>query len=253
MRVKVSAEELLERGAHFGHQARRWNPKMKPFLYKAQEGVHLFDLIKTKEALEAALKVLQEAARQGKVILFVGCKKQARDKIREVAEACGCPYVNERWLGGTISNFEQISKSLKKLADLKAKLAAGEYAKFTKKERLLIEREIARLERFFGGIANLNKIPDILVVIDTHKESGAVREAVRKGVEVVGIVDSNADPDLVTYPIPMNDDSTKAIEYVLDLMKEAVKEGTKSIGSKTSITSKSKQNGETKHSTHQKT
>lgn len=225
MAVKVSAEELLERGAHFGHQAKRWNPKMGPYLYGVQEGVHVFDLIKTKEALEKALEVLKEAAKDGKIILFLGCKKQAKEKIKEVAEAAGCPYVNERWLGGTISNFEQIKKSLTKLAEMKAKMAAGEYAAFTKKERLLIEREIARLERFFGGIADLVKVPDILVVVDTHKEAGAVREAISKEVEVIGIVDSNADPNLIDYPIPMNDDATKAIEYVLDLIKEAILDG----------------------------
>lgn len=224
-KIKVSAEELLEKGAHFGHQAKRWNPKMDSFLYGVQEGVHVFDLIKTKEALEIALGVLEEAAKAGKVILFVGCKKQAKDKIKEVAQACSCPYVNERWLGGLISNFDQINKSLKKLAEMKTKMTAGEYAKFTKKERLLIEREITRLERFFGGIADLAKVPDLLVVVDTHKEAGAVREAAVKEIEVIGIVDSNADPDLVTYPVPMNDDATKAIEYVLDLIKEAILNG----------------------------
>lgn len=227
MAIKVSAEKLLETGAHFGHQARRWNPKMKQYIYGAQEGVHVFDLIKTKEALEEALLVLEEASREGKVILFVGCKKQARDKTRQVAEETGCPYVIERWLGGTLSNFEQIKKSLKKMVDLKEKMALGEFAKYTKKERLLIDREIARLERFFGGMKDLNKIPDILVVVDTHKETGAVKEAKMVGIEVVGIVDSNSDPTVIDYPIPMNDDATKALEYVLELMKEAILKGKK--------------------------
>lgn len=225
MAVKVSAEKLLETGAHFGHQARRWNPKMKQYIYGAQDGVHVFDLIKTKEALEEALLVLEKASRDGKVILFVGCKKQARDKTKQVAEKTGCPYVIERWLGGTLSNFNQIKKSLKKMADLKEKMALGEFAKYTKKERLLIDREIARLERFFGGMKDLNKIPDILVVVDTHKETGAVKEAKMVGIEVVGIVDSNSDPTVVDYPIPMNDDATKALEYVLELMGEAIKNG----------------------------
>ncbi len=225
MAIKVSAEKLLETGAHFGHQARRWNPKMEEYIYGAQDGVHVFDLIKTKQALEEALSVLTQVSKEGKVILFVGCKKQARDKTREVAQESGCPHITERWLGGTLSNFDQIKKSLMKMEDLKEKMASGEFAKYTKKERLLIDREIARLERFFGGIKDMKKIPDLLVVIDTHKETGAVKEAKMVGIEVVGIVDSNSDPSVVDYPIPMNDDATKAIEYVLELMKEAVLEG----------------------------
>lgn len=225
MVVKVSAEELLEKGAHFGHQAKRWNPKMKPYIYGREEGVYIFDLIKTKQALEEALAFLTKAAKEGKTILIVGCKKQAQAKTKELAQACGCPYFAERWLGGTLTNFGQIAKSIKKLAQMKQKMTDGEYASFTKKERLLIDREIARLTRFFGGISSLEKIPDILVIVDTHKEIGAVREARRTGVITVGIVDSNADPGMVDYPIPMNDDATKAVEYVLDLVKEAILSG----------------------------
>jgi small subunit ribosomal protein S2 len=232
MTVKVSAEELLEAGAHFGHQAKRWNPKMDPFLYGVEKGVHVFDLMQTKKALEVALEFLQDSVKEGKVILFVGCKKQAKEKTQEVAEACDCPYVNERWLGGTISNFDQIKRSIQKLGELKEGLASGKYADYTKKERLLLEREKERLARFFGGIAGLTQKPDVLVVIDTHKEDGAVREAQMAGAKIVGIVDSNADPD-IDFPIPMNDDATKAIEYVLELMKKAIQEGKKSIKSKT--------------------
>lgn len=224
---KVTAEELLEKGAHFGHQAKRWNPKMKQYIYGKEGGVHIFDLIKTKEALETALTFLTKSAKEGKVILLVGCKKQAQGKTKEVAEACGCPFYTERWLGGTLTNFEQIHKSIKKLAEMKKKMADGEYADFTKKERLLIDREIARLERFFGGVAVLEKVPDVLFVIDTHKEAGAIREAGRMGVTTVGIVDTNADPEILDYPIPMNDDATAAIEYVLDLVGEAILKGRK--------------------------
>ena len=226
--IKVSAEELLERGAHFGHQSKRWNPKMEEYLYGEEGGVHVFDLIKTKKLLEEALEFLKTSTKEGKVILFVGCKKQAQEKTREVAEATGSSYFTERWLGGTLTNFDQMRKSIKKLADMKAGVASGEYNSYTKKERLLIDREIARLERYFGGISKLEKTPDVLVVVDTHKESSAIREANSKGVKVVGIVDSNADPTVITYPIPMNDDASKAIEYVLDLMKEVILEGKKS-------------------------
>ncbi|MCX6705843.1 MAG: 30S ribosomal protein S2 [Candidatus Woesebacteria bacterium] len=225
MTTKVSAEELLERGAHFGHQSKRWNPKMGEYLYGEEGGVHVFDLIKTKALLEEALEFLKVSSKEKKSILFVGCKKQAQEKTREVAEATGSSYFTERWLGGTLTNFDQIKKSIKKLIDMKEKMTNGEYASFTKKERLLIDREIARLERYFGGISKLEKVPDILVVIDTHKEISAIKEANSKGVKIVGIVDSNADPEDINYPIPMNDDASKAIEYVLDLMKEAILDG----------------------------
>ena len=227
--TEVSLKTLLEVGAHFGHQARRWNPKMAPYLYGVQEGVHVFDLVKTKEALEEALEAIKTAASEGKVILLLGSKKQAKDKIIEIGSETGVPYVSERWLGGTITNFEMIKRSLTKLSEMKAKMAAGEYNIFTKKERLLLEREIARLERFFGGMASLEKTPDMLVVVDTHKETGAVKEARKAKITVVGIVDSNADPAAVDYPIPMNDDASKALDYVLGLIKEAIVEGKKKV------------------------
>jgi len=227
MPVKVSLKDLLESGAHFGHQTKRWNPKMEEFLYGSQEGVHVFDLTITKERLEEALSFLTQAAKEGKKILFVCTKKQAKAKAKEVAQATDTYFVTERWLGGTLTNFEQIEKSLKKMAEMKEKMAAGEYNHFTKKERLLLEREITRLERFFGGMSGMEKIPDILVVVDTKREAGVLKEAQKKGVETVGIVDSNADPTEVDYPIPMNDDASKALEYVLDLMGKAILEGKK--------------------------
>lgn len=198
---------------------------MEEYLYGEEGGVHVFDLIKTKALLEEALEYLTTSTKEGKVILFVGCKKQAQEKTREVAEATGSSFFNERWIGGTLTNFDQIKKSIKKLADMKEKTANGEYASNTKKERLLIDREIARLERYFGGISKLEKVPDILVVIDTHKEDSAIREANSKGVKTIGIVDSNADPEVIDYPIPMNDDAVKAVDYVLDLMKDAILNG----------------------------
>lgn len=225
MATSVSLDKLLEAGAHFGHQARRWNPKMAPYLYGVQEGVHVFDLTKTKPLLEEALEFLKKSHAEGKVILFLGTKKQVKEKVEEVAINCGCPYVSERWLGGTFSNFDQIKRSLDKLADMKAKKASGQFDKFTKKERLLIDREITRLERFFGGITSLEKLPDVIIVMDSHKETGAVNEARKAGITIVGIVDSNSDPNLVDYPIPMNDDAQSALEYVLELMGKAISEG----------------------------
>lgn len=227
-KVEVSLEGLLEAGAHFGHQTKRWNPKMEEYLYGSEGGVHIFDLVKTKEALKEALDLLTTSIREGKTVLLLGTKKQIKDKIRELGEATGLPFVDERWLGGTISNFEQIKKSLKKLEDLKSKMASGEFNKFTKKERLLIDREITRLERFFGGLKGITKVPEVLFIIDTKREASAVREAERSGVTTIGIVDSNSDPEAVDYPIPMNDDASRALEYVLGLIKETVLEAKKS-------------------------
>jgi len=224
-KVTVSLEELLDSGAHFGHQTKRWNPKMEEYIYGSENGVHVFDLTKTKPLLEEALSFITKSVADGKTILLLGTKKQIKDKVAEVAEEVGVPYVNERWLGGTVSNFEQMKRSLKKLEDMKANVVSGAYNKFTKKERLLIDREITRLERFFGGITNLKSIPDVLFVIDTKRETGAVYEAAARKVKIVGIVDSNSDPDLIDYPIPMNDDASKALEYVLDLVKQAIQEG----------------------------
>ena len=227
MSSDISLKELLQTSAHFGHQSRRWNPKMAPYLYGVEDGVHLFDLTKTKEALQSALDFLRESSKEGKTILFVGTKKQAKEKVKAVAIACDMPFVSERWLGGTLTNFDQIKKSISKLTEYKEKMAKGEYSKFTKKERLLIERDIERMEKFLGGVTNLTGKPDIIFVVDTHKEIGAVKEAVKEGVLLVGIVDSNSDPTPIDYPIPMNDDAAKALDYVLGLVQGAILEGKK--------------------------
>ena len=234
--VTVDVKKLMEAGAHYGHQARRWNPKMKEYLYGVSDGVHVFDLIKTKELLTAALLRLSEVAKEGKIILIVGTKKQAKEKVREVAQSTGCFFVNERWLGGTLTNFDQIKKSTLKLAQMKKKMEEGDYKAYTKKERLLIEREITRLERFFGGVSGMDKLPDIILIIDSKRQIGAVSEANAKGVEIIAIVDSNSDPTKIDYPIPMNDDATKALDYVLDLVRESILIGKKKPkGSKSTI------------------
>jgi small subunit ribosomal protein S2 len=219
---EVSLEKLIESGAHFGHQSKRWNPKMAAYLYGIQDGVHIFDLPKTKDSLEIALKVLKDAKKSGKVILFIGTKKQAQEKVKEVALATNSPYITQRFLGGTFTNFEQIKKSIRKLGEMKESMKNGEYADYTKKEKLLLAREIEDLEKNFSGIANLTRLPDLVVIVDTHREFGAVAESNKMGIEIIGMVDSNGDPDKVEYPIPMNDDAGKAVEYVLDLMKDAL-------------------------------
>lgn len=228
MKVNISLEKLLETGAHFGHQSRRWNPKMEPYIYGEEDGVHVFDLIKTKDELEKVLEFLSESVKNGKKIILVGTKKQVKDKVMEVARETGQFFVNERWLGGTLTNFEMIKKSLTKLKKMKEEKEAGEFSIYTKKERLLLDREITRLERFFGGLQGLSEKPDILIIIDLKKEKGAATEAKRLGITTIGIADTNSDPDLVDYAIPMNDDATKALEYVLDLIKDAMVMGNKS-------------------------
>lgn len=225
MAVDVSLEELLEAGCHFGHQTRRWNPKMEEYIFGAREGVHIFDLAKTREAMLEAYEKVAEVAAGGGVVLFVGTKRQAKDLIRDAAVKVGMPYIVTRWLGGTLTNFDQMKKSVRKLLDLKSGLESGKFKEYTKKERLLMEREMMRLEHLFGGLVTLNKNPDLIFIVDTHKEISAVAEANRLKIPVVGIVDTNADPTKIEHPIPANDDGVKSISTILDFIARAVEEG----------------------------
>lgn len=221
-KINIDLDKLLESGAHFGHQTKRWNPRMHEYVYGVRDGVHIFDLLKTQEALEEALEMIAKARAASQLILLVGTKRQAKDKLREVAIATNVPFVDERWLGGTLTNFAQIRASVKSLQEMKRKMAEGEYKSFTKKERLLIERDIEKLERKVGGLVAMDKKPDLMVIIDTHRERGAVEEARKMKVTTVGLVDTNADPADVDYPVPMNDDASAALDYVLDLFAEAL-------------------------------
>lgn len=218
----VTLTELLEAGSHFGHQKRRWNPAMKSFIYGERDGVHVFDLAKTKDCLEKAAEFLAGVVANDGVVLFVGTKRQASEMLVDAAKKAGMPYVNVRWMGGLLTNWSHLSKSILKLTDYKQKRATGEFKKYTKKEQLLLDREIGRLEKFFGGVSDLKKIPDAMFVVDTHREEVAVLEAVRMGVPVVGIVDSNANPDIVTYPIPANDDAVKSLELIISFIGDSV-------------------------------
>lgn len=251
MAIDISLKKLIESGAHFGHQSKRWNPKMEEYLFGVKDGVHVFDLTITKNMLEEALDVLEEAAKNKEDILIVGTKKQAKDKVAEVARDTNSHFITERWLGGTLTNFDQMRKSVRKLEDLKKGFEDGEFTDRTKKEKLLIEREITRLERFFGGVTEMKDLPQVLVVIDTRKEKTAIREAKMKGIKIIALLDSNSDPTGIDYPIPMNDDASRAIEYVLDLIKEAINEGknskeTRSV--KVNETKKVKKSSKTKKS-----
>lgn len=225
VQYQVSLEELLEAGCHFGHQGRRWNPKMKPYIYTKKEGVHIFDLAKTAAGLKAAMNFVRDLTSQGKTIIFVGTKRQASEIIAEEAAKAGLPFVNMRWLGGTITNWDEIKKRLEHMKDLETKKQKGELKLYTKKENVLFDREIDKLNRFIGGLRNLNGLPDAIFVVDVKKEIAAVREARTKGIPVVALVDSNADPDLIDYVIPGNDDAVHSIKLIVSKLAQAAQDG----------------------------
>lgn len=223
----VPLTELLEAGSHFGHQSRRWNPKMVPYIYTERDGVHIFDLAKTAEGIQKACAYVRDLIAGGGTLLMVGTKRQARAIVKEESQNAGAPFVSERWLGGTLTNWEQIHKSIEKLLEMREKREKGEYKKYTKKENVLIDREIERLERFFGGLVQLKAIPDALFVVDTHREAVAVKEARRNELTVVGMVDTNADPELIDYVIPANDDAVRSIKLIVAMVAKAYADGRK--------------------------
>lgn len=221
----VDLEVLLEAGCHFGHQARRWNPKMKDFIYTERDGVHIFDLAKTASQLEVACQKLFEAGKSGKTVVFVGTKRQAQEITREAATDATANFIVTRWPGGLLTNWEQVGKSIAKLNQMKKDFEEGRFSVYTKYEQGQKAKEIARLERFFGGASNLKKIPDIMVVVDINKEIVAVKEARAKGVFVIAIADSNTDPNFADIAVPANDDAVGSIKIVVETMAKAFKEG----------------------------
>ena len=223
-------QEMIDAGVHFGHQTKRWHPKMEPYIYTVSKGVHIIDLEKTEEMLRKACDFLYEQASMGKVIVFVGTKKQSKDIIEKEAKRSGALYVNERWVGGTITNFETIKKNIDKLLSYLKSREEGKFSIYTKKERLLIDREIEKLQASYGGISSLRKTPEVLFVIDTKREKTAIREAKRSGVPVVAIVDTNANPEDIDYPIPGNDDAIKSVALIVRAIADAVEEGYKEFG-----------------------
>ena len=214
--------ELLEAGVHFGHQTKRWNPKMKPFIFEQRNKIYIINLDETVKQLHRATDFLQEIARGGGKILFVGCKKQAQEAIKEAALASGQFYVNQRWLGGTLTNLATIRKSIGRLRYIEEIEKSPEFKKMGKQEIAALNREAAKLRRNLDGILEMEQLPDALVVIDTPREQNAVSEARRLGIPVVAIVDTNADPDLIDYPIPGNDDAIRAIRIVLQKLVDAI-------------------------------
>ena len=221
----ITIRQLIENGVHFGHNARRWNPKMGPYIYGVREGVHILDLTQTQPMLTRALQAVRDVAAKGGKILFVGTKMQAQEAIADAATRCGQFYVNHRWLGGMLTNWKTISSSIKRLKDIDAKTEKGELNGLTKKEKLNISREREKLFASLGGIQNMNGRPDLIFVIDVPKEDLAISEAKKLGIPVVAICDSNANPDGIDFPVPGNDDALRAINLYCDLVSAAVLDG----------------------------
>jgi small subunit ribosomal protein S2 len=226
MATDVDIKQLLEAGAHFGHKTSRWHPKMAPYIHSKRNGSHIIDLTKTVEGLNEALEFLSKTASEGKQILFVGTKRQAQDIIKKVAEDTGMPYVTERWLGGMMTNWNTIGERIKHLQELENRMVSGELAnKYNKLEVQRFQEEIDELNRLYGGIKELHARPGAVVIIDIVHEANALKEARKLGVPTVALVDTNADPSLVTYPIPSNDDAIKTVQLMADYVKQAIEEG----------------------------
>jgi small subunit ribosomal protein S2 len=220
--IKISVEEMTGAGVNFGHRVSKLHPRMKPFVAGVKNNVHLFDLEKTAKELEKALKFISKTVSEGKTLLFVGTKIQVKGLIKLAAEECGLPYVTERWLGGTFTNFETITKRVNYFKDLERRKAIGDFEKYTKKEKMGLEKEIELLRVKFEGIKNLTKLPDAVFIFDIYKDDTCLREAKRKGIKIIAICDTNTDPSQVDYPIPANDDAISSVKYILEKTKEAI-------------------------------
>jgi small subunit ribosomal protein S2 len=228
-------KELLEAGVHFGHQTKRWNPKMKEFIFGERNGIYIIDLQKTLKMFKDASKFVQDSAATGKVVLFVGTKRQAQDAIAEEAQRCGMFYVNQRWLGGLLTNWVTVQKSVKRLKELDEMAVDGRYELLPKKEVIKLERERKHLQANLAGIKNMNRLPDLIFVIDSNKEQIAVREARKLGIPVVAVVDTNCDPSEVDYVIPGNDDALRAIRLFASKIADSVVEGAQAATDKETV------------------
>ena len=224
---RVSIEELLKAGTHFGHLTRRWKPKMKPYIFMERNGIHIIDLMQTQSMLDKAADAATRFSKMGRKILFVGTKKQARDIVKQHAESCGSPYTVERWLGGTLTNFQTIRKSIRRMEDIQKMEQDGTLDKLKKKERLMKLREKDKLEKVLGGISKMAKLPGAVYIVDINREHIAVKEARKLGIPIISIVDTNCDPDLVDFPVPANDDALKSIDLITSVIASAASEGSK--------------------------
>lgn len=220
-------KDLLEAGVHFGHLKRKWNPKMKPYIFAEHKGIHIIDLNRTSEALQEAGEAMRRLARSGKKILFVATKRQARGIVADAALQVDMPFVTDRWLGGMMTNFATVRRSVKKMNNIDRMLSDGTLSSVTKKERLTLTRERDKIERVLGGVAKLNRLPNAIFIVDIDHEHIALAEARKLGIKTFGIVDTNSNPKMVDYPIPANDDATKSIEIVTNYLVECIKTGLK--------------------------
>ncbi|MFA4831362.1 MAG: 30S ribosomal protein S2 [Patescibacteria group bacterium] len=227
--------EMLQAGIHFGHQTSRWHPKMKEYIFAERSGVHILDLEKTQTKLQEVLDAVKQMAAEGKKILFISTKPQAKEIVKNAAIACGMPYLVNRWVGGLLTNFTEIKRLINKYLSLKEQQASGELAKYTKKEQLDIARQLEDMDKSLAGLSSLDKLPDALFAPAMQKEKTAVTEAIRMGVPIIAVCDSNADPTKAKYVIPANDDAVKSIQMIVGLMSEAIKEGREDFEKKQSV------------------
>ena len=221
----VSQEQLLEAGCHFGHLTRKWNPKMAPYIFMEQDGIHIIDLNKTASKLDEAASAVRNMVKSGRKILFVATKKQAKEIIKEVASQSNMPFATERWLGGMLTNFSTVRKSIKKMQTIDKMATDGTYANINKKEKLMLEREKAKLSKVLGGIADMSRLPSALFIVDVKREHLAVAEAIKLNIPTIAMVDTNSDPTNIDFPIPCNDDSSKSIKLIVDVIVKAIEEG----------------------------
>ena len=221
----VSMKELLEAGVHFGHRTRRWNPKMRPYIFTERSGVHIIDLQQTLGLLENAAQIVRDTVSKGGTVLFVGTKRQAQATVQSEADRCGMPYINHRWLGGTLTNWQTIQQRIRHLLDLERRMDSGEFRNLTKKERLTIQREVDKLNERIGGLKTLRKVPDLLFIVDTSMEDLAVAEASRLKIPMVGMVDTNADPTPIDHVIPSNDDAIRSVKLIVKVIADAAEDG----------------------------
>ena len=220
--LSIGVKELLESGVHFGHQTKRWNPKMKPFIFDARNGIHIIDLSKTLTQLEAACDFLATTVRKGGKVIFVGTKKQAQQCVKETAKECGQFYVTERWLGGTLTNYNTIKTSLKRLKEIEKMNTDGSINDYVKQEQAMIHREEARLHKYFDGISSMDKMPAAMFVVDIKREHNAVAEARKLKIPIIALVDTNSDPDLVTFPIAANDDAIRSVRMIMATVAQVI-------------------------------
>jgi small subunit ribosomal protein S2 len=221
----VSLAELLESGVHFGHQTRRWNPKMSPYIYTSRNGVHIIDLVQTAQLIEEAFSTVRDASEQGKKVLFVGTKRQAAGIVAQEADRCGAYYVNQRWLGGMLTNWATIKTRVERLKELERREESGALDLLPKKEASVLRRELEKLRKYLGGIKTMRKLPDMVLIVDHRREYNAVQECQKLGIPIIALLDTNCDPDVVDIPIPANDDAIRSIKLIVGKLADAIYEG----------------------------